>query len=72
MCIGGSSAAPAAPVLPPAPPPAPTLADPAVATARANEKSAADLMQGRASTILSSPQGDLNPANTAKKTALGQ
>jgi len=62
---------PPAPVIPAAPPPTPTLMDPNVANARAANIATANL-QGRASTILTSPQGLTNtPSTLAKKTALG-
>jgi len=66
----GSPSAPPAPTIPAAPPAPPTIMDPNVAAARANNQATANL-QGRASTILSSPEGVTAPASTAKKTALG-
>lgn len=69
MCMGGAPSTPAPPPLPPPPAPPPTPAEPAVVAARARNRAAADLAQARP--ILSSPQGDLSPAGTTKKTALG-
>ena len=65
-----------APVPPPPPPvqmPAPpaTVIDPAVKSARKNEKKAAAQLAGRKSTILTGSQGVLEEANTSKKTLLG-
>jgi hypothetical protein len=65
-----------APVPPPPPPvqmPAPpaTVIDPAVKSARKNEKKAAAQLAGRKSTILTGSQGVLEEANTTKKTLLG-
>jgi len=73
MCFGGSKPAPPPPppqaVDMPAPPP--TVIDPAVKTARKNEKKAAAQLAGRKSTILTGSQGVLEEANTTKKTLLG-
>lgn len=71
MCMGGGAAAPAAPAAPITTPPPPTLADPAITAARAANQNTAALAEGRGATIMSSPQGDLTPASTTKKTALG-
>ena len=65
-----------APVPPPPPPvqmPAPpaTVIDPAVKSARKNEKKAAAQLAGRKSTILTGSKGVLDDANTTKKTLLG-
>ena len=73
MCFGRSKSAP------PPPPPAavevpaapPTVIDPAVKTARKNEKKAAAQLAGRQSTILTGSRGVLEEANTSKKTLLG-
>ena len=73
MCFGRSKSAP------PPPPPAaievpaapPTVIDPAVKTARKNEKKAAAQLAGRTGTILTGPRGVLAEANTSKKTLLG-
>jgi|TARA_R110000824_G_scaffold49259_1_gene138253 hypothetical protein len=53
----------------PAPPA--TVIDPAVKSARKNEKKAAAQLAGRKSTILTGSQGVLEEANTTKKTLLG-
>lgn len=71
MCMGGGGA-PAAPELPPEPPPPPTPVDPAVSRSRQRERSNAAIAQGRASTILTTPQGLLGEAETTKKTLLGK
>lgn len=60
-----------APVAPAAVPPPPTAVDPAVLAARQNEQDAAAMAQGRGSTILGNPQGDLSPDTSQKKTLLG-
>ena len=74
MCFGGSSK-PAPPPPAPAPvdmpAPPPTVIDPAVKTARKNEKKAAAQLAGRQSTIITGPRGVLEEANTSKKTLLG-
>ena len=73
MCF--SSRKPAPPPPPPAPvevPAAPpTVIDPAVKTARKNEKKAAAQLVGRTGTILTGSRGVLEEANTSKKTLLG-
>tara|TARA_R110002012_G_scaffold170266_2_gene334606 strand:- start:1099 stop:1326 length:228 start_codon:yes stop_codon:yes gene_type:complete len=74
MCFGRRSQ-PAPPPPPPAPvaPPAapPTQASAPVKAARKAEKVAAANLQGRKSTILTGPRGDLSAANINKKTLLG-
>ena len=60
----------APPPLPDAPPPPPSIASGPVQGAGAAAKSRTG--GGIASTILTSGQGDLLPANTGKKTLLGQ
>ena len=74
MCFGGSSkpAPPPPPVTPvgmPAPPP--TQIDPAVKSARKNEKKAAAQLVGRKATILTGSRGVLTQAETQKKSLLG-
>ena len=73
MCFGRSSKP--APPPPPAavelPAPPPTVIDPAVKSARKNEKKAAAQLAGRQSTILTGSRGVLEEANTSKKTLLG-
>jgi hypothetical protein len=73
MCFGGSKPAPPPP--PPAavkmPAPPATQIDPAVKSARKNEKKAAAQLAGRQSTILTGSRGVLEEANTSKKTLLG-
>ncbi len=73
MCVGPfAPKATSSPALPPLPPPAsapPTLLGDAGA-ARGREKRRAALAGGSKS-ILTSPQGLLTPASTAKKTLLG-
>jgi hypothetical protein len=69
----GGGGTPAAPALPPAPTPPPTLQDPSAATSRQSAINAAQL--DASGTILSDPDGipeALDPANTTKKTVLGQ
>jgi hypothetical protein len=70
MCLGGSSK----PEDPPAPPPiprAPTRADPEVRRAREDERRNLALLSGDRSTIRTSAQGLLSPANTRKTNILG-
>jgi|TARA_R110000822_G_scaffold132520_1_gene269768 hypothetical protein len=53
----------------PAPPA--TQIDPAVKSARKNEKKAAAMLAGRKATILTGSQGVLDDAYTQKKTLMG-
>lgn len=71
MCTSQKSMSPPA-VLPPPPDP-PRDIDPAVTKAKNEERRLATLAAGRASTILTGPQGLEAPANTTaiKKTVLG-
>lgn len=74
MCMGGAPSAPAVAPLPPAPPPPPTPVDPAVLAARQNASDSARQAAGRASTILTSPQGTLDSDSdlqNKRKTLLG-
>jgi len=58
-------------VTPMAPPAAPTVTDPSVQAAAQAQATAMAQSAGRASTILTSGQGDTSQANVAKKTLLG-
>ena len=71
MCMGGAIKTPPAPPAPTPPPPVPKLTDPAVKRARQENRQVAALASGRNANILTSPQGLMDPASTAKKTALG-
>ena len=76
MCFGGSNKSTPPPPPPPAavvmPTPVPTAIAPAVKTARKNEKKAAAQLMGRKGTILTTSRGVMAPADTQKKTLLGQ
>ena len=65
--FGGTMSAPPAPPPPPTPP---SYGNSSVA--RAGSVYRTSQMGGLASTIATSTQGDLTPANTARKTLLGQ
>lgn len=65
--MGGGS-----PRLPSPPPPPPEREDPAIAEARAREVVAARRLRGRASQILTGPQGVTAPAPVGRKVLLGQ
>ncbi|HEV2673388.1 MAG TPA: hypothetical protein VGV37_02535 [Aliidongia sp.] len=52
-------------------PPAPIASDPAATAAAQEQATAAAQAAGRASTILTSGQGDTSQARVAKKTLLG-
>jgi pyruvate/2-oxoglutarate dehydrogenase complex dihydrolipoamide acyltransferase (E2) component len=72
MCFGRKPAPPPPPPAPVPPPSAPpTQASGAVKAARKAEKKAAANLQGRKSTILTGPRGDLSVADVQKKTLLG-
>ena len=73
MCFGGSKPAPPPPPPPPVQMPAPpaTQIDPAVKSARRNEKKNAAMLAGRKATILTGSQGVLDDAYTQKKTLMG-
>jgi len=58
------------PAAPPPPPTPPSYGSSQVK--KAGSVYATTQLGGLASTIMTSPQGDLTPANTAKKTLLGQ
>ncbi len=62
----------APPPLPDAPPPPPSLASTPVQGAGLAATQAGKSKGGISSTILTSGQGDLLPANTGRKTLLGQ
>jgi hypothetical protein len=72
MCVGPfAPKMPSAPKPPPPPPPPPTRDDPII-NAEAEAKRRRILAQkGQASTILTTPEGDLSEANTGKKSLLG-
>ena len=68
--MGGLFSSPSIPA--PAPPPAaPTPTDPATQQAAQNLAFSQAQAAGRASTIMTSGQGDQTPAPTVKKTLLG-
>lgn len=68
MCNVPKPSAPT-PLTPPADPPKQT--DPAVTRARQSERQRAAIAGGRQGTILTRPDA-MDPANTTKKTLLGQ
>jgi len=65
------AAPPPPPPVPTPPPQAPRQADPATKAERAREKKQLATQQGRKSTILTGPRGDLSEADVSKKTLLG-
>ena len=74
MCIFSKPAVAAPPPVPAVPTPpkqAPRPADPATKAARVQEKKKLATQQGRKSTILTGPRGDLSSADTKQKTLLG-
>ncbi|HHG7137621.1 hypothetical protein AM337_003150 [Klebsiella pneumoniae] len=68
MCIGSSPSVPAAPEIQAAP----QEQDQAVVDSRDEETRRRRAAAGRASTLLTSAQGDTSTANTSGKTLLGQ
>lgn len=74
--MGGLFSSPAPPPAPPPPPPtpapAPTVSDESAQEAAAAERKRRSLAQGRASTVLTSGEGDTSEANTASAQLLGQ
>lgn len=68
--FGSPAATPAPPPLPDPLPSTPTYASGAGKTALGNANGSSK--GGFAGTIMTSPQGDLTPANTARKSLLGQ
>ncbi len=71
MCIGSAPSMPAAPAPPPAPAPAPELPDSGVQAAGTDQRDRAIAALGPGSTILTSPEGLSQPADTTAKTLLG-
>ena len=71
MGIFKSPKAPPPPPLPPAPPPIPTEVSAEVVKARTDQRQKALRGAGRASTILTSPQGLPSISDPGKKTLLG-
>lgn len=69
--MDGNPSNPPPPPLPPAPPPV-TTQTPTAIQAAADTGKAASAARGFASTILTSPQGLTDQANTTKKTLTGQ
>ena len=65
------AAPPPPPAVPTPPKQAPRPADPATKAARVQEKRKLSMQQGRKSTILTGPRGDLSSADTKQKTLLG-
>ena len=71
MCIFSSPKPPPPPPPPPPPKEPPRPADPATKASRLRERRRLATQQGRKSTILTGPRGDLSSADTKQKTLLG-